>query len=59
MRLFPDSYNKCIFWREGLLRLVKPVRLHVRDPDFTTLEVIAADPGGRTVFGFGLWPFAS
>jgi len=59
MRLLSDNDHKCIFLREGFLRLVKPVRLLFMDPDFTTLEVITADAGGRTVFGLGLWPLPS
>ena len=38
---------------------MKPVRLLVIDPDFTTLEVTAADTGGRAVFGLELWPLVS
>jgi hypothetical protein len=59
MRFLPDDDHTCIFWREGVFRLVKSVRLHVIDPDFTTLEVITANPSGRMVFGLGLWPLAS
>jgi hypothetical protein len=35
-------------------RMVKSVCLRVTDPDFATLGIIAADPGGRTIFGLGL-----
>jgi hypothetical protein len=59
MRLLPDNGHKCIFWREVVFRLLKPVRLHVIDPYFITLEFIAANPGGRMFFGLGLWSLAS